>query len=224
MLAILILASVALVCQSTPDYYKPAFYRQPAPVYLAPAPIRYEPPIAIKEAPKPYSFGYNAPAIGGGSSRHESSDGNGRVVGSYTVVDADGRARVVDYYADETGFHANVKTNEPGTANQNPADVSVESYAAPAVSPVVSPKVIAAPARYIAPRYTAPRYAAPRYTAPAPIYRVAAPVRPLHRSVAVPHPVSYRIVPSYEYSPAYSPVSYGNYYGSHSPYDLGYYK
>lgn len=116
-------------------------------------------PFVVKdETPKPYSFGYEAPAIGGGSSRHETSDGTGRVTGSYTVSDADGRLRVVDYYADETGFHANVRTNEPGTANQDSADVSVQSFAAPAVAPVVAPKVVA----------TAPVAAAPVYTVAAP--------------------------------------------------------
>lgn len=112
--------------------------------------------------------------------------------GQYTVSDADGRLRVVDYYADETGFHANVKTNEPGTANQSPADVSVQSYAAPVQKVVVAPpvkyvapavKYVAQPVKYVQQpvKYVAQpvRYVAPveKYVAPAPVYSVAAPVR-----------------------------------------------
>ncbi|XP_042905559.1 adult-specific rigid cuticular protein 15.7-like isoform X1 [Parasteatoda tepidariorum] len=195
MITVLVLLSQAVFGQSTPVVYKPS------PFYVQPAQFKYVAPVVVKES-KPYSFGYNAPAIGGGSSRQETSDGSGRVVGSYTVTDADGRARIVDYYADETGFHANVQTNEPGTANQNPADVSVQSYAAPAVSPVVSPKIIAAPS----------------IVAPAPIYR--APIRNIARRVFAPVPVSYGYLPAYN-TLQYEPVTYGSYY---SPYKLSYYK
>ncbi|KAG8201759.1 hypothetical protein JTE90_012818 [Oedothorax gibbosus] len=79
-------------------------------------------------APIPYSFNYNSDTEDGGNSGHqESGDGNGRVQGSYTVTDLEGHTRVVDYVADENGFRATVRTNEPGTANLNPADVTVES-------------------------------------------------------------------------------------------------
>ncbi|GBO15044.1 hypothetical protein AVEN_89577-1 [Araneus ventricosus] len=201
MFRILLLASVALLCQATPVIVRAPY--TPAPVYVQPA--TYVAPLVVKEAPKPYAFGYEAPAIGGGSSRQESSDGNGRVTGSYTVTDADGRIRVVDYYADETGFHANVKTNEPGTANQDSADVTVQSYAPPVVAPVAPPKVVVA-------------------AAPAPVYTVPAPV-----ATSYVAPVSYS-VPTYSSLPYRSPVTYGDYYGSYSPYyrsyapKLAYYK
>ncbi|GFT11666.1 uncharacterized protein NPIL_358741 [Nephila pilipes] len=209
MLRILIIASLALMSQATPPVIVRAPYT-PAPVYVQPAAVSYVSPLVVKDPPKPYSFGYDAPAIGGGSSRQETSDGNGRVVGSYTVSDADGRLRVVDYYADETGFHANVKTNEPGTANQDSADVTVQSYAPPAVQPIVSPKVVVAPAKVVA---------------PAPVYTVAAPVA--KRYVA---PVSYGVLPAYNSLSYGVPLTYGGYYGSYSPYyqsyapKLAYYK
>ncbi|GFW27110.1 cuticle protein 10.9 [Trichonephila clavipes] len=80
-------------------------------------------------APNPYQYSYSSPAIGGSSSHQESGDGTGRVSGSYSVVDEDGRSRTVEYVADELGFRANVITNEPGTSNQAPADVTISSSA-----------------------------------------------------------------------------------------------
>ncbi|CAL1290252.1 unnamed protein product [Larinioides sclopetarius] len=78
--------------------------------------------------PTPYSFSYTSNTEDGGSSGHqESGDGSGRVTGSYTVTDLEGHNRVVDYIADENGFRATVRTNEPGTANLNSADVTMES-------------------------------------------------------------------------------------------------
>ena len=50
----------------------------------------------------------------GTQSRQESQDASGKVTGSYTIVDANGAQRIVEYYADDTGFHANIKSNEPG--------------------------------------------------------------------------------------------------------------
>ncbi|GIX67271.1 uncharacterized protein CEXT_791331 [Caerostris extrusa] len=47
--------------------------------------------------------------------------------GSYGYTDNKGIARQVHYVADKAGFRAQVKTNEPGTANQNPAAVQVIS-------------------------------------------------------------------------------------------------
>lgn len=81
--------------------------------------------------PIPYSFNYVADTEDGGrSSRTENGDGAGRVEGSYTVDDLEGNTRVVEYIADENGFRANIRTNEPGTLSMNPADVNIESSAA----------------------------------------------------------------------------------------------
>ncbi|GFW27187.1 cuticle protein 10.9 [Trichonephila clavipes] len=117
--------------------------------------------------PIPYSFSYNADTEDGGRSAHEESgDGNGRVTGSYTVQGEGGFGRVVNYIADENGFRASIQTNEPGTANQNPADVVMESTAetqplapvrtAPVVSPVV-PTTGRAGVRYVLVPITDPR-------------------------------------------------------------------
>lgn len=76
--------------------------------------------------PKPYQFGYDAAGSDGRSSRSESSDGR-KVTGSYTLVGADGINRVVHYVADGDGFRASIITNEPGTENQNPSGVIMET-------------------------------------------------------------------------------------------------
>ncbi|KAG8187815.1 hypothetical protein JTE90_001189 [Oedothorax gibbosus] len=114
-------------------------------------------------APTPYQFSYSAPAVGGGSSHEETSDEYGRKQGSYTIEDEDGRRRVVQYVADENGFRASITTNEPGTSNQNPADVTISSsagegiqeFTAPAIAPVAPVAII--PARTSQPRPVFPR-------------------------------------------------------------------
>ncbi|UYV75089.1 hypothetical protein LAZ67_12002437 [Cordylochernes scorpioides] len=78
-----------------------------------------------------------ADLLGGRTARQESSDGSGRVVGSYTLQDDDGRQRTVEYVADETGFRASVRTNEPGTKSESPADVVFESTAPEPVLPLM---------------------------------------------------------------------------------------
>ncbi|GBN02675.1 hypothetical protein AVEN_22153-1 [Araneus ventricosus] len=70
--------------------------------------------------------------------RHETGNGHGAVVGNYGFTDARGIARQVNYVADHAGFRAQVNTNEPGTANQNPAAVRVISHQ-PHVPRVVEP-------------------------------------------------------------------------------------
>ncbi|XP_074603466.1 uncharacterized protein LOC141857000 [Brevipalpus obovatus] len=74
-----------------------------------------------------YQFAYNEQGQTGGTTRSESGDVYGRKQGSYSLGVIDGRQRVVDYVADEGGFRASVRTNEPGTAPLNPADVSMQA-------------------------------------------------------------------------------------------------
>jgi len=87
------------------------------------------PGLDYNNIPNPYQFSYSSPSEGGQSSHQESGDGSGRVTGSYTVQDEDGRSRLVEYVADENGFRASITTNEPGTSNQSPADVTINSSA-----------------------------------------------------------------------------------------------
>lgn len=66
----------------------------------------------------------------GSQYRKETSDGQGRVEGSYGFIDDNGIYREVYYVADkENGFRAEIKTNEPGTKTEDSADVKVYSSA-----------------------------------------------------------------------------------------------
>ncbi|XP_023229189.1 cuticle protein 10.9-like [Centruroides sculpturatus] len=80
------------------------------------------------EPPRPYNFQYDTKLggngqVGGSLSQSESGDAAGRKVGRYEFEVEDGRKRVVEYEADENGFRAVVKSNEPGFSEDNPADV-----------------------------------------------------------------------------------------------------
>lgn len=117
-------------------------------------------------AAEPYSYGYETESHAAAEQRSP----DGKVTGYYTLADADGRQRRVEYFADETGFHAKVQTNEVGTKSENSADVEVLAapptreqliYQAPApqqqvytqtVAPqpqrIVTQQVVASPQRY----------------------------------------------------------------------------
>nr|BAH72602.1 ACYPI000983 [Acyrthosiphon pisum] len=106
-------------------------------------------------APTPYNFEYsvNDPHTYDVKSQSEYSDGNGYVKGSYSLLEADGSTRVVEYTADDhSGFNAEVKKIE-GHSQGYKAPYSVP---APAYKPA-----------YSAPAYSAPAYSAPAYPAPA---------------------------------------------------------
>ena len=101
-----------------------------------------------------YKFAYTEKHSTGGSSRSEAGNPWG-VAGSYSLVDIDGRQRVVNYVADKLGFRAAIKTNEPGTAPSAPAAASIASPG------VVVAKAIAAPVAVAAPLVHAASVAAP---------------------------------------------------------------
>lgn len=59
--------------------------------------------------------------------RREKMDDNGYLTGSYGYKDKEGIFREVEYEASKDGFKVNrIKTNEPGTDNEDPADVHFE--------------------------------------------------------------------------------------------------
>ncbi|XP_029841838.1 cuticle protein 10.9 [Ixodes scapularis] len=81
--------------------------------------------------PIPYAYQYLSQLEDGSHSHEESGDGNGKVTGKYTLTHPDGTSRTVTYFADDTGFHADVVTSEVGTESKNPADVTIQSSAVP---------------------------------------------------------------------------------------------
>lgn len=99
-----------------------------------------------------FNFGYDESHATGATSRREEQV-NGIRRGSYSLSDADGRRRLVNYVADATGFHATIESNEPGVEPKDPADVLINKPAPVAVvaAPVAPAPVFAAPAPLPAP-------------------------------------------------------------------------
>lgn len=92
----------------------------------------YKPEYKPDYKPAPYNFGYEVDD-GYGNKQHneEKGDDYGNKKGSYGYTDAYGVYRVVDYVADEYGFRATVRTNEPGVDKKPPAAVNIEKKETP---------------------------------------------------------------------------------------------
>ncbi|VVC29916.1 Insect cuticle protein,Chitin-binding type R&R consensus [Cinara cedri] len=172
----------------------------PAPAYSAPKAYAPEP----SYAPAPYSFEYsvNDPSTYDIHSQSESSDGNGYVKGTYSLVEPDGSTRVVEYTADDySGFNAEVKKIE-GSGYKAPYTYGKsQSYSAPSYS---APSYSAPAYAYSAPAYSAPAYSAPAYSVPA--YSAPAYSAPAYSAPAYGKPQSYS-APSYS-APSYSAPAY----------------
>ncbi|KAF9415125.1 hypothetical protein HW555_007159 [Spodoptera exigua] len=144
------------------------------------------------------SFAYDVadPNTGDFKSQVETRVG-GNVAGQYSLLDADGTKRTVDYTADDVnGFNAVVR-KDPAVVAAAPAVVA----AAPAV---VAARTVAAPAVYARTYAAAPAYYAARsYAAPA-VYAASAPVVAA-RTVAAP--VAYTTGARLAYT-AGTPVAY----------------
>ncbi|XP_022240170.1 cuticle protein 16.8-like [Limulus polyphemus] len=164
----LVAAARATVLPASYGYAAPAYpaaYHPVKAAYAHPAPAYAD----VYAKPEPYSFGYEAKNdYDGALWQQESGDEYGSKRGSYGYTDAYGISRTVEYVADETGFHAWIKTNEPGTANQNPADVQIaaDPAPAPAYTHPVAKAVVAAP-HYAKTVVAAPHYAKAVVAAPA---------------------------------------------------------
>lgn len=100
--------------------------------YAKQAPAKYEPEPSYP--PMPFSWGYDLSDGYGAAQYHkETGDEYGKRVGSYGYTDAYGIYRQVDYVADEHGFHATVKSNEPGLqkGQESPASTEFVVYEPP---------------------------------------------------------------------------------------------
>lgn len=157
----------------------------------------------------PFAWGYDINDGYGGAQYHkESGDEYGKRTGSYGYTDAYGIYRQVDYVADEHGFRATIKTNEPGTANESPADVELHAYEPPsnfyagntnsyAGSQAHSPYGAGKQSAYGAPAQTYSR------SASAGSGSYGAPQRPSYKAAA-PASSGYSRQPSYEPAAQYS--------------------
>lgn len=76
------------------------------------------------EAPTPYNYQYDIQDANYTISRQEEMDQQGVITGTYTYQDRDGLTRTVRYTADDSGFHAEVDSNEPGLTSSAPAGVT----------------------------------------------------------------------------------------------------
>jgi Insect cuticle protein len=193
--AVLAVASAGVIQQ---EVYQPTLIQK-----TIAAPVAYAQPIVKSveyDANPSYSFSYGIKdaLTGDQKSQHESRDGD-VVKGQYSLVDADGKLRTVDYTADPIhGFNAVVTRSDLGHTVVAAAPVVKTIAAAPAVysapvayqsAPIVK-TVAAAPVAYSAPAYyqSAPvvktiaaapvAYSAPAYYQSAPIVKTiaAAPV------------------------------------------------
>ncbi|XP_017849372.2 larval cuticle protein A2B [Drosophila busckii] len=192
--------------------YVPEAYHAAAPVATYGAPIAVAQKVVVKAAeeydPHPqYRFSYGVDDKLTGDNKEQVEERDGDVVrGQYSLIDADGYKRTVQYTADPiNGFNAVVNREPLGHVVKTVAAApAVAHYAAPAVVKTVAPV-----AHYAAPAYTsyaaAPAhvatYAAPavvktvapvaHYAAPAHVAHYAAPavvktVAPAYTSYAAP--------------------------------------
>ncbi|OQR79643.1 cuticular protein-like, partial [Tropilaelaps mercedesae] len=94
--------------------------------------VRNRAPLGTEEnygPPEPFEFTYASQDEEGSHTHNQQGSNNGRITGEYEIQLTDGRSRVVKYYADDSGFYADVATNELGTEGKNPADVIIRSSA-----------------------------------------------------------------------------------------------
>ncbi|KAJ8982765.1 hypothetical protein NQ317_018177 [Molorchus minor] len=154
--ALLSAAQAGIIPTAPPRLRRPAYARVAAPLGYA-APIAKS-VVAEEYDPHPqYSYAYdiNDGLTGDSKTQHEVRDGD-VVQGSYSLIDADGLRRTVDYTADPiNGFNAVVR-REPLVQKAVVAKaIAPVAYAAP-VAKIAAPLAYAAPAARLA--YSSPLY------------------------------------------------------------------
>ncbi|KAG5876974.1 hypothetical protein JTB14_027873 [Gonioctena quinquepunctata] len=105
---------------AAPAYATPAYkvaapaYKVASPAYQVAAPVSYAKNVVAEEyAPAHYEFGYGVedPHTGDVKSHQETREGD-YVKGSYSLIEADGSKRIVEYTVDpHSGFNAVVTTS-----------------------------------------------------------------------------------------------------------------
>ncbi|KAM8705628.1 hypothetical protein ACLKA7_010004 [Drosophila subpalustris] len=179
-LAFVAVASAGYVPQA---YHAAATYGAPVATYAAPVAVAQKVVVKSDETYDPhpqYRFSYGVDDKLTGDSKAQVEERDGDVVrGEYSLVDADGYKRTVQYTADPiNGFNAVVnreplvKTVAVAPVVKTVAAAPVAHYAAPAVAHYAAPAVV----KTVSPvaHYAAPAHVA-HYAAPAPVAHYAAP-------------------------------------------------
>ncbi|XP_073815340.1 larval cuticle protein A2B-like [Musca autumnalis] len=181
----------------------PTDYPTSVPVAVHTAPVAHKVVVKSEEFdPHPqYKFNYGVDDKTTGDSKSQTEERDGDAVhGEYSLIDADGYKRTVQYTADDAnGFNAVVQREPLGHAVVKTVAPVVAHYAAPAtvvkhVAPVAH---YAAPATFVKHVAAVAHYAAPvaHYTAPAAVVKTVAPVA---HYAAPTHYTSYE-TPAYSY-------------------------
>ncbi|KAL6262465.1 hypothetical protein P5V15_007550 [Pogonomyrmex californicus] len=202
------IALAALIAAANAGVIAPA-----APLAYAAAPAVVAAPVAkavVTKAvdadfdPHPqYSYAYDVhdSLTGDAKSQQETRDGD-LVQGSYSLLEADGTRRTVDYTADPVnGFNAVVRKEPAAVAVKAVAPVAHVAHAAPLayaapVAKIATPVAHAAPLSYAAPiaKFATPVAHAPiAYAAPAPV----AYATPFAKVAAAPAAISYAAPAAY---------------------------
>uniref|UniRef100_A0A182IU59 Uncharacterized protein n=1 Tax=Anopheles atroparvus TaxID=41427 RepID=A0A182IU59_ANOAO len=186
--------------------------------------------VEYPDAPAEYQFAYDVHDDHTGDVKSQQEERHGDVVkGQYTLIDADGYRRVVDYTADDhNGFNAVVRREPVEGHKVVKAVVPVAKvvapvakvYAAPAVTKVFAPQPVQhyqpAPVQHYQPAPVQQYYQAPAqqyYQAPAKVYTPVAKVAlPAVTKVAVP-------VAKVAYAPHNEAVNHVQFHGPSSNYN-----
>ena len=138
----------------------PQYYQQPQLIKQLVQPTVVKQLVAAEE-PANYEFNYSVHDDHTGDIKQQQEKAhNGAIVGQYSLIDADGYRRVVDYTADDHhGFNAQVR-REPLNQKAQSIIAQPQYYSAPTVTKVISqPQYYSAPAQ---PQYLA-SHAQPQY-------------------------------------------------------------
>lgn len=176
--ALVAAANAGIIAQQPIQYAPPIHYAQPA---LQKTLVHAAPAVVTKSVedydPNPqYSFSYDIhdSLTGDAKSQTESRDGD-VVKGQYSLIEADGTRRIVDYTADPVnGFNAVV--HKEGQAHQQVVKVAQPTIVAKALIPAVQKTLISQPAVHAYHAQPAVAYhAQPQYAHAQPQYAHAQP-------------------------------------------------
>ena len=162
-------AATAGIIQEPAGYYQhqaaPQYFQQPQLIKQLVQPTIVKQLVAAEE-PANYEFNYSVHDEHTGDIKQQQEKAhNGAIVGQYSLIDADGYRRIVDYTADDHhGFNAQVRREPLNVKVAQPIVQKViaqpQYYSAPTVTKVISqPQYYSAPAQ---PQYLA-SHAQPQY-------------------------------------------------------------